>query len=36
MPKCLVAFTYVSGVTKSELQKEMKKKLFVTQGMTLR
>ncbi len=32
-PKCLVGLTYVQGITKFELQKGMKKKLFVAQGM---
>lgn len=36
VPKCLVRLTYVQGITKFELQKEMKNILFVTQGMTLR
>ncbi len=31
--KCLVGLTYVSGITKFELQNGMKKRLFVTQGM---
>jgi hypothetical protein len=31
--KCLVGLTYVSGITKFELQNGTKKRLFVTQGM---
>jgi hypothetical protein len=32
-PKCLVGLTYVLGITKFELHKEMKKKLLVAQGV---
>jgi hypothetical protein len=31
--KCLVGLTYVQGITKFELQKGMKKRLFAAQGM---
>jgi hypothetical protein len=33
VPKCLVRLTYIQGIGKFKLQKEMKKKYFVTQGM---
>ncbi len=32
-PKCLVRWTYIHGIGKFKLQKEMKKNCFVTQGM---
>jgi hypothetical protein len=31
--KCLIGLTYIRGITKSELQKGIKKRMFVAQGM---